>query len=235
MEDLSFWMELADAYRSPILELGCGTGRVLLNLASAGHQVIGLDLDAGMLTVLQENMPDNLRARVNVLRGDFTRFHLASRFNLILLPCNTYSTLSSVERSALLSCVARHLAPGGVFVASLPNPVLLRQLPSYGSPQVEEVFPHPDDGSPVQVTSSWQRAAQGVTIYWDYDYILQGQEQHLSRFVHHHRATVQNYLAELHEKGFKLVTLYGDYDRSTYYREAQNLIIVAGFQALTQA
>jgi len=232
MEDLPFWMELAAACDSPILELGCGTGRVLLNLAHAGHQVVGLEIDVGMLAVLKENLADDLTSAVALLRADFTRFHLARRFNLLLLPCNTYSTLRPAERLALLSCVAGHLEPDGVFVASLPNPALLRQLPAYGRPQVEETFPHPVTAAPVQVTSSWKRTPQGVTIYWEYDYSLQDEPRHISRHVHHYRATVQDYLAELHSVGFHSVMLYGDYDHSAYHREAQNLIILAGLETI---
>ena len=48
-EDLPFWLELAARHGDPVLELGCGSGRVLLALAQDGYQVYGLDNDPGML------------------------------------------------------------------------------------------------------------------------------------------------------------------------------------------
>jgi SAM-dependent methyltransferase len=233
MDDLPFWLELAQSHGDPILELGCGSGRILLPLADAGYKMTGIEVDTGMLRVLKERLPDELLPRVELIQGDFTKIQIAKNFRLVILPCNTYSTLDTAQRQALLGCVIQHLQPEGVFVASLPNPALLRQLPSYGEPEVEEVFPHPLDGKPVQVTSSWQRSARGVTIAWDYDHESPaGRVEHIHREVHHQPVSVRTYLAELHQAGFNAVTLYGEFDGSAYREQAQNLILAAGLQAV---
>jgi hypothetical protein len=127
--------------------------------------------------------------------------------------------------------VARCLPAGGVFVAGLPNPALLRQMPSYGDPEVEEVFPHPLDGRPVQVSSSWRRTAQGVTIAWDYQSESpDGQSRVIHREVRHQMVNVQTYLSELHRAGFTSVELIGDFDGSAYRRQSEHLILAAKFQ-----
>ena len=49
--DLPLWEELADEAGGPVLDLGCGTGRVALHLSRRGHRVLGLDTEASFLAV----------------------------------------------------------------------------------------------------------------------------------------------------------------------------------------
>ena len=227
-EDIPFWMELAALQGSPLLELGCGTGRVLLPLAQAGYLVYGMDNDAGMLAILRMNQAPALQPRVNVLIADLAGFHLQKRFALILLPCNTFSTLTPAQRQSMLTCVAWHLSPAGVFAASLPNPSLLKSLPAHAEPEVEEVFPHPLDGEPVQVSSAWKRTARHINLYWHYDHLLpDGRVERTSGKAQHSLVPAETYLEELRREGFVDVQLYGDFDGSDYTPNAPNLIVVA--------
>lgn len=237
MDDLPFWLGLAELQGDPLLELGCGSGRILIPLADAGYQVTGIEIDPGMLRVLRANLAKDLLPRVELVEADFTDFRLGKRYRLVILPCNTYSTLDAAQRQGLLACVARHLPAGGVFVAGLPNPALLRQMPSYGDPEVEEVFPHPLDGRPVQVSSSWRRTTQGMTIAWDYQHeSLDGLSRHvIHREVRHQLVNTQTYLSEMHRAGFTAVELYGDFTGSAYRRQSEHLILAAKFQPPGQA
>ena len=231
MEDLPFWLGLAELQGGRLLELGCGSGRILIPLAEAGYRVTGIEIDPGMLQVLRANLPEDLLPRVKLVEADFTDFQLGEEYGLVILPCNTYSTLDAARRLALLACVARCLPAGGVFVAGLPNPALLRQMPSYGDPEVEEVFPHPLDGRPVLVSSSWRRTAQGVTIAWDYQSESpDGQSRVIHREVRHQMVNAQTYLSELHGAGYTAVELFGDFDGSAYRRQSEHLILAAKFQ-----
>lgn len=231
MQDLPFWLGLAELQRGPLLELGCGSGRILIPLAEAGYRVTGIEIDPGMLQVLRANLAANLLPKVELIEADFTDFQVKEKYPLVILPCNTYSTLDAAHRRALLACVASCLSTGGVFAAGLPNPALLRQMPSYGDPEVEEVFPHPLDGRAVQVSSSWRRTATGVTIAWDYQHEFpDGQPRVIHREVRHQMVNVQTYLSELHRAGFSAVELIGDFDGSSYHRQSDQLILAAKFQ-----
>lgn len=231
LEDLPLWLELARQLGGPVLELGCGSGRVLLQLARAGYMVIGLERDAGMLSVLRENMEPRLQGRVGLLQGDMAAFGFERRFPLILLPCNTYSTLSAGQRQATLDCVRRHLHPQGLFAASLPNPALLRRLPRHAEPEIEESFPHPCDGEPVQVSSGWERTSTDYTVNWYYDHLLpDGRVERLTTQVSHGLALAETYLAELEAAGLRRVECYGDFDRSPYSLQSPSLILLAGLQ-----
>jgi len=228
LEDLPFWLELARRYDGSILELGCGSGRVLLPLARQGHRVVGLERDAEMLTVLHEVLTPDLEVQVQLVQGDMAAFNLGQRFTLILLPCNTISTLSAVQRRGMLECVRRHLRPDGLFAASLPNPALLWRLPRLAEPEIEESFPHPLDGEPVQVSSGWQRTSRHLIVQWHYDHLLpDGRVERFSTQVRHELALAEDYAAELGAAELCLVDRYGDFDNSAYHLESPYLILTA--------
>lgn len=231
-EDLDFWLELAAEHPGPILELGCGTGRVLIPLAQRGHTIYGLDNDAEMLSVLRSNLPAELRSRTPAFQADFRDFHLAARFSLIMMPCNTYSTLEASQRLAVLERVHHHLQVGGVFAVSLPNPTLLQDLPAYSEPEVEDSFPHPLNGEPVLVSSAWERTERHFIVQWQYDHFLEdGALQRLSAQVKHQLDSPQVYIDELGAAGFTAIHKYGDFNRSSFKRTSSHLIILASRQA----
>ncbi|MGH2992820.1 MAG: class I SAM-dependent methyltransferase [Solirubrobacterales bacterium] len=117
--DLPLWEELADGAGGPILELGCGTGRVALHLARLGHEVVGLDVDAGLVAELDSRAADaDLAARAVV--ADAASFQLEERFSLAIAPMQLAQILrGECERAAMLAQVAAHLRPGGTFAAAL--------------------------------------------------------------------------------------------------------------------
>jgi len=228
-DDLPFWLQVAGRQPGPILELGCGTGRVLIPLAQAGHTVWGIDRDAGMLAVLRQRWFQQGAALPcpPVLQADFTRFHLAVWLGLVLLPCNTYTTLEAGARRALLERVAVHLLPHGQFVMSLPNVRVLSRLRPRAPVAVDEVFSHPLDGQPVQVSSSWRRAHRLFNLTWYYDHhLLDGAVQRTRVDVQHHLEPVEVYLNEMQAAGFQLVAMYGDYDQSPFDEESPYLILI---------
>lgn len=228
-DDLPFWLDLARGQPGPILELGCGSGRVLIPLLQSGGAIVGMDYDAGMLAVLKAHLPAALRQQAALIQADFTRFRLERLFGLILMPCNTYSTLSLAGRRSMLGCVRQHLAPGGLFVASLPNPEWLRSLPGRSSAEVEEIFPHPLDGEPVQVSSAWRRTREEFILDWHYDHLKpDGTVERLTVQMRHALMAVAEYLDELRLAGFEAVQTLGGFDRSPLTADAPDLILLAG-------
>jgi SAM-dependent methyltransferase len=227
-EDLPFWLALARVKRTALLELGCGTGRVLLHLANAGLDVFGLDLDLHMLAYLQSQVALDRRPQIKIFQADFTRFHLARRFDLIILPCNTLSTLVTDLRLALFRCVYDQLSDDGLFAASLPNPILLRRMPRVGEEEVEDTFLHPLDNEPVQVSSAWVRDALYFNLTWAYDHLLAGgQVERTQVHVKHSLEPAAAYLQDLTDAGFPFVLSFGDYDGSLYRSRSAQLILIA--------
>jgi SAM-dependent methyltransferase len=123
--DLPLWEELAGERQTPILDLGCGTGRVALHLARRGHRVAGLDLDRSLVTALNERA-GGLPAVAEV--GDARDFDLETKFGMAIGPMQLLQLFAgSEERIRCLRCVAAHLSPNGLaafaIVESMPEPV----------------------------------------------------------------------------------------------------------------
>lgn len=227
-EDIPFWLELARNQGGPILELGCGPGRVLVALTNAGYNCIGLDYDLNMLLLLKKNLLSQQLFGVNVIVADMTSIPLQQIFPLIILPCNTYSTLNNKKRKTLLKFVFEHLTLGGVFTVSIPNPYLFGSLDSTSEAEFDEFFPHPITNYPVQVTWQMSIKRDHVMLVWHYDHLYpDGNVKRLDVQIHHERTTKDQYLSEFKSAGFSLTSLYGDFSHSPYNQDSPHLIIMA--------
>jgi SAM-dependent methyltransferase len=227
LEDLPFWLELAKQANGQILELGCGTGRIMLPLIENGYQVTGLDLSAEMLVYLKSLAVKAGLPEPDVVQADLTSFQLDMQFPLILLPCNTYSTLNASQRQSALDCITQHLTPGGVFATSLPNPDWLSGLEDIDDVEVDTIFIHPETGNPVQASNEWIRTQDQVEIFWHYDHLLpDGQVERFSQATRHWLTSTEQYLEELQARGCKVKT-HGDFEREPFSTELPFLIIEA--------
>jgi SAM-dependent methyltransferase len=117
--DLALWHELATAAPGPILDVGAGTGRVTLDLARRGHDVIALDIDPALLAELER------RARAEALHvqtvvADAAGFALPRRdFALVMAPMQTVQLLRPAGRHGFLRSARDHVAPGGLVAIAL--------------------------------------------------------------------------------------------------------------------
>ena len=116
--DVPFWRRVAGAAKGPVLELGCGTGRVTRPLARAGIDVVGIDRSAPMLArALTKSPTHQLTNSLRLVRGDIRALPFAARsFSMVLAP---YGILQSLTRpsdlTATLASVAGVVEPGGIF------------------------------------------------------------------------------------------------------------------------
>jgi SAM-dependent methyltransferase len=118
-EDLSLWRTLAGVTGGPVLDVGAGTGRVTLDLASRGTAVVALDADASLLEALERRAAG---LPVETVVADARSFSLARRFPLVLVPMQTLQLLGgSPGRTAFLRRALGHLAPGGMLAAALAD------------------------------------------------------------------------------------------------------------------
>jgi SAM-dependent methyltransferase len=124
--DVLFYVEEAQRRGSPVLELGCGTGRILIPTAQAGIHVVGLDRSPDMLTVAREKiaaLEAETEDRVRLVEGDMRSFSLAERFNLITIPFRAFLHLMTDEdQRAALHCIRDHLAEGGRMILNIFDP-----------------------------------------------------------------------------------------------------------------
>lgn len=116
--DLPLWNELAAEADGPILELGCGVGRVALHLATRGHEVWGIDVDAERLGELGRRAREAGLA-VRAMRADARQFSLPRSFALILAPMQLAELLGTTGHREMLHAAAGHIAPGGIFAIAI--------------------------------------------------------------------------------------------------------------------
>jgi SAM-dependent methyltransferase len=119
----------------PLLDLGCGTGRMLDPLATAGFAPVGLDCSANMLALARRGHPraDLVRAEA----GQGIPFAEAAFRTVICLHAVLSHVIDQAQRRVLVNEARRVLQPGGVFVLELPHP---RSFPPENAPQAWRVF-----------------------------------------------------------------------------------------------
>lgn len=118
-EDLALWRELAARAGGPVLDVGAGTGRVTLELAAGGVEVVALDVDEPLLDALAVRAA-GLPVQTTV--ADARNFSLRRRFALIIVPMQTLQLLgASSGRASFLRCALDHLEPGGLLAAAIAD------------------------------------------------------------------------------------------------------------------
>lgn len=236
-KDVAFFVDLARESGGPVLEVGCGTGRVLLPTARAGIEICGLDLSGVMLGICREKLahePEDVRRRVKLHAADMRSFDLGRTFRLLTIPFRPFQHLLTVEdQLACLACVRKHLAPGGRFILDLFNP----SLKALTDEMRKEGFGH----DPEVVMPDGRRMKRWARIV-SRNYVEQYQECELIHDVTHpdgraerivfafkmrylFRFEVEHLLARA---GFEVETVYADYDKSPLgSKDPGELIFVA--------
>jgi SAM-dependent methyltransferase len=117
--DLPLWRELADREGSPVLDVGAGTGRVALDLARRGHEIVALDRDPALLDALRER---GAGLAVHTVAADARDFALDRRFALVIVPMQTLQLLGGAGgRARFLECARAHLTGGGLLAVALAD------------------------------------------------------------------------------------------------------------------
>jgi SAM-dependent methyltransferase len=127
-DDAGFLRRLAQEVGGPVLELGCGTGRVAIPLAEAGFEVVGLDLSTPMLAIAdakRRSLTSDVRRRVRFVEADMRDFRLRRRFGLAFAAFRAFQhLLEPADQRAAIDATRRHLRPGGLLVLDLFDPRL---------------------------------------------------------------------------------------------------------------
>lgn len=228
IEDVPFWLQLAKEMGSPVLELGCGTGRLLLPLLESGLEVIGLDINFEMLSYFKGQLSDHSVEKVNIFQADLENFHLECEFSFIFLACNTLSTMQEETRLNAYSRIHEHLIDDGIFAVSIPNPIRLASLSAQGESEIEASFSHPITGNPIQVSSEWQRSDRFIVFHWHYDHLLpDGYVERETIQSRHSLITPGAYHMELQAANLNPIKIYGDFEKTDFQKDSPFLIMIA--------
>ena len=235
--DVAFYVEAAKDSQGPVLEIGCGTGRILIPTARAGVSIVGLDLSTHMLAKCREKLrvePADVQSRVRLVSGDMRDFDLGSAFSLATLPFRPFQHLTTVEDQILcLQTIRRHLKKDGRIILDLFNPSLRAIVEDNGG---QELGPDPEflmrDGR--RVSRFWKFVSKDLfnqINHMEMIYYVAHADGRTERLVHQFPMRyVFRYEAEhlLERCGFHLRNVYADFDKSTYgTKYPGELILVA--------
>jgi SAM-dependent methyltransferase len=231
-EDLDFWLELAEEHGGPVLELGCGTGRVLLNLARRGHAVTGVDNAPEMLARLESKLNAashrHLAQPPVLLQASMDVFETPTRFQLALMPFNTFMHLMTPEaQMAALARIRQHLVAGATLALDVTNPGEAYSAQETGL-TLERTFADGDRTVQQFASVALDRAAQLARITWLYDSTAPDGVMQRTIVPLTLRYTFPGEMRLLLERcGFALTHLYGDYDRAPFADGAPRLLVLA--------
>ena len=228
--DIGFYVEEAKAARGPVLELGSGTGRILLPIARAGATIVGLDSSSNMLERCRQKLAAEsaaVRGRVTLQQRDIHDFDLGERFPLIIVPFRVVQHLTTVDdQLRFLAAVARHLAPDGRFAFDVFNPYFAKLVEADGVEREDTPAQRLSDGRTLR------RAYRIARVRW----VDQVSESELIYYVDGKRyvqafemrwylaAELQHLLAR---SGFLVRAMYGDFARGPVVDGCPELVVLA--------
>ena len=237
--DLPLYLELARAEGGRVLELACGTGRVLVPLAEAGNRVVGLDASPHMLALAREKLAaagPAAAARARLVQGDMRCFELGDEdgapFDLAIIAVKSFGYLvDRADQQRALAAVAAHLRPGGLLALDLLNPTPAWLLEPPGSLRQDLVQRVPERGVTVARTEAVVRtdlAAQVRVIRSAYE-VVADDGAVTKRFVEWPFRYTYRFEAEhlLERAGFAIDAVYGGYRREPFASESGAMIFLA--------
>jgi SAM-dependent methyltransferase len=236
--DVNFFVEAAVQAGGPVLEVGSGTGRILIPTARAGVEITGLDKSPHMQAVCRVRLktePEHVRSRVRLVEGDMRSFSLSQTYSLVTLPFRPFQHLTTVgDQLACLDCIHHHLETGGKLILDIFNPwmeALARQ--NFGEELAEEPeFCMPDGRRVIRRDKIASRDVFNQVNHVELIYYVSHPDGHQERLV---QAFPMRYLFRFEAEhllvrtGFEVEHLYADYDKSPYgSKYPGELIFVAG-------
>lgn len=236
-DDVSFVRELVRQRGPRVLELGAGSGRLLVELATVAQHVYGVDSSEAMLALARERiglLPNSLRERVTVTQADMALLDLpgtVETFDLAIVPYNTWMHLDSEQAIGTLRGMKQYLRENGTLFIDLANPLHIADTPDDPTLLLEKTLTDPDSGEMILqfAANRLDPDAQMLHVTWVFDACPLGGgpvTRTVSQMAYHYRYPHQMQLL-LEETGYRLVDMLGDYDRTPFSEESPRLLLLA--------
>jgi SAM-dependent methyltransferase len=220
----------------PVLELGCGTGRVALALAQAGFDVVGVDTSSAALALARVHVQEaslaeaGLAQRVCLELTDVRALEWVDRFALAIYPLNGFLHLTTVsDQLSALRRIRQALLPGGFMIVDLPNPHAVLAPDADGQLYLRRHF-RSEQGtlisSLVSTRTDLANQVQDMTLFYDElgaDGTIRRTAVDLElRYTYRYEMA-----GLLRETGFELDAVYGSYELDPYERDSDIMLTVA--------
>lgn len=247
-EQLSMYRALAAESGGPVLELGCGTCIITIDLARAGYNVTGLDFSPDVLDVARrkiEGESPEVQARIRLVEGDMRQFRLAGAFGLILIPTNTFGCLvEDADQQNCLRCVRDHLSDSGVLIIEerFYSPMALVRLSEQtGAVHQHEGRVNPATGLYTSYNSATRHVDFARQLIYGRSFVEEVQaDGSVKRYLSEERDhkghawwDVRRYLTPqelgllIRQAGFTVKELWGSHDRGPLKPDSYNMIFMA--------
>jgi SAM-dependent methyltransferase len=121
--DVPIYLDFARQTGGPILEVACGSGRLMAPLLESGERVVGIDSSGPMLDRARHVLGQaRLMSRAALHQGDVRQFDLGEQFALVIYGLDSFGLLDTIDdQIAALRSIRRHLAPGGLLIVDVSN------------------------------------------------------------------------------------------------------------------
>ncbi|HEX4208075.1 MAG TPA: class I SAM-dependent methyltransferase [Ktedonobacteraceae bacterium] len=230
-EDIDMYLNFATSSGGKILELACGSGRVLLPLAQEGYALTGVDTSDAMLGLARRNLEAaGVNEQCSLIQQDISQLALPHKFRLAFIALGSFAHITARKaQQQALAAIHAHMSPGGIFILDISN-ADARYMEELSGQVLHQGSWRTEDGDYlthfVSPASSTERHLLELTHF--YDQHRQGGT--VARTI----VTTYLYLFErgeievlLEQAGFTIKDVYGDYDLNPYQLESPRLILIA--------
>jgi SAM-dependent methyltransferase len=233
--DLDFYVDLARKIGGPVLELACGTGRVLLPIARQGIAIHGVDSSPSMLDVLRKKVaqePKDVRELVSVHEGDIRSFRSNTKYPLVIIPFRPLQHMYTVtDQVAALETAGLHLEPEGTLAFDVFHP----RLTSIHTGLGEEVLEHEwtPKSDPGKIIRRYVRRESADKIHQTFSLTFIYRTYQGGKLIQEETAPLQmSYYTYPHLRalfmlaGLEVVEEYGSFDRMPLDNNSDQMIWV---------
>ncbi len=232
-DDIDAIFDLAAECGEPILELGCGTGRVLLPMATAGHIITGIDISSALLELARQKVRiAHCESQTSLVKADLRTFDLPQKnFTFAFCTSNTLMHLTTqADQLAVLRNAHRHLQPNGLLLLDLFNPDLPRSLAINGLQELADQWEDETRGTQICKwcvrTMDWAEQIQETLFIYE-EFFPDGTVRRTPcpfplRFLWRSEAELL-----LEKAGFAVTEIWGDFDGNPYEMSSEHLILLA--------
>jgi SAM-dependent methyltransferase len=232
VEDLPLIEAFAQRTGGPLLEPGCGTGRLLVPLAGAGYDVTGVDLSPEMLRIARTKAEAaGVADRVTLVQGDYAGAPLKGIYRLAFVMMNTFLHLTTqAEQLRALRHWRDHLSPDGLLLVDVFNPDVGQLASLDGRVEWDKSWTDPQTGTTVMkfLTRTVNLAEQVICANVIYDEVAADGQVRRTIMPFNHRYLWRSEAELLLQRaGFVLEAVYGDRSLGPFEGNSDTMILVA--------
>ncbi len=230
-EDVDLYRDFATVCNGPVLELACGSGRLLLPLAEEGYEVTGVDTSANMLNLARQRLERaGVASRCKLVQQDICSLQVEQKFRLAFIALGSFAHICArKQQQQALAAVRAHLTPGAMFVLDIAN-ADARYMENLSGQVLHQGTWQDNNGAIlthlVSPAESATRHLLELTHF--YDHYRQGEPVRrtmVKTWVYLFERVEMELLLE--HAGFVIKDLYGDYELGPFERESPRMIFRA--------